>query len=262
MGQTGGCAGCRAGVAGSGSRRVVAMRGLALVKIRSGIGFADAALMTGEHSKQHRGEALRSEPPSDAQFRGTSRPELGPFSSATHPSEYARERRQEPTSPQPPRRRVRSPFSFPSREYRLTRQLLSTDVGQIKSNETYRVNTQDVSFGERLKLARTRKGLSGAALGALINPEDPVTRQNVSHWETDRHTPSLAQFAKLCDILGVSADWLLCGEPSVRVESLPWTLLGQKQVKPPPREGPKTDSGPRRAISKRAFNERVPPKKK
>lgn len=242
------------------------MRAWPLLKNGLGICLADTSvrrpLVSEGHPKTHQGAALRSERPSDAQFPGTSQRELGPSSSATPPSEYGPASPLEPSSRPPPRRRVRSPISYPWREYRLTRQEVSTPARQIKSNEAYGVNTATVSFGERLRLARTRKGLSGAALGALINPDDPVTRQNVSHWETDRHTPSLAQFAQLCAILEVSADWLLLGEPSVRVGTLPWTLMGHKHVPPPPREGPKPDAGPRRAISKRAFNERVPPPKK
>jgi ribosome-binding protein aMBF1 (putative translation factor) len=237
--------------------------------VKSGLGtrFADThsvrrPLVTGEHPTKHQGAALRSERPSDVQSRDTTQQEPGPSSSARHPFGYDRETWQEPPSRPPPRRRVRSPISFPSREYRLTRHALSTDGGQIKSNEADGVNTAGVSFGQRLRLARTRKGLSGAALGALINPEDPITRQNVSHWETDRHTPSLTQFAQLCELLDVSADWLLLGEPAVRVGSLPWTLMGSRHVPPPPRERPKPDPGPRRAISRQAFNKRVPPPKK
>lgn len=90
-----------------------------------------------------------------------------------------------------------------------------------------------------------------------------VTRQNISHWETDRHPPNLAQFEKLCELLGVSADWLLLGIPSLRVDALPWakaeeSAVATKVPAPPPTKGV-TPKGPRRQINRDAFDKRVPP---
>lgn len=67
-------------------------------------------------------------------------------------------------------------------------------------------------FGQRLKAARTDRGLSGAALGAgLADDGSDVTRQSVSDWEAERHYPKANQLREICTRLGVTADHLLFG---------------------------------------------------
>jgi transcriptional regulator with XRE-family HTH domain len=68
-------------------------------------------------------------------------------------------------------------------------------------------------FGERLKLARTQAGISGAELGkgAGENGRD-ATRQSVSDWEHDRHYPKADQLRIICLKLNVTADHLIFGD--------------------------------------------------
>jgi transcriptional regulator with XRE-family HTH domain len=68
-------------------------------------------------------------------------------------------------------------------------------------------------FGERLKAARTARGISGAELGkgAGENGRD-ATRQSVSDWEHDRHYPKADQLRIICLKLNVSADHLIFGD--------------------------------------------------
>lgn len=74
------------------------------------------------------------------------------------------------------------------------------------------VDTKKLGFGLRLKEARDRKGLSGAALGRGMGyPDGDVTRQTISDWESERHFPNAAQVIRLCRTLGISADYLLLG---------------------------------------------------
>jgi transcriptional regulator with XRE-family HTH domain len=66
-----------------------------------------------------------------------------------------------------------------------------------------------VGFNERLIAARKAKGYSQEALGKLMGE---MSKQGISHWETGRYEPNIAQLTKLCEVLGCSADWLLLGQ--------------------------------------------------
>lgn len=74
-------------------------------------------------------------------------------------------------------------------------------------------NRQTFGFGDRLKQARTEKGISGAELGrgAGENGRD-ATRQSVSDWEHERHYPKADQLRIICLKLNVSADHLIFGD--------------------------------------------------
>jgi Predicted transcription factor, homolog of eukaryotic MBF1 len=60
-------------------------------------------------------------------------------------------------------------------------------------------------FGERLRIARKRKGYKQKELASKIN----VSSQNYNHYERSRYEPSLETLSLICQILEVSADWLL-----------------------------------------------------
>lgn len=60
-------------------------------------------------------------------------------------------------------------------------------------------------FGERLRKARTAKGLTQTTLGEKL----AIKKANVSQWENGHHMPDLEQLAALCDATGMSADWML-----------------------------------------------------
>ncbi len=68
-------------------------------------------------------------------------------------------------------------------------------------------------FGNRLALARTKKGLTQAELTARINSlalrKKDISTLTVSAWETGRKSPTLSILVVLCDILCVTPDYLL-----------------------------------------------------
>ena len=65
-------------------------------------------------------------------------------------------------------------------------------------------------FGQRLRLARKRAGLSMQALSQRMSP--PVTAQAISKYEADRMMPSSAVLVGLGKALGVSLDFLMGGQ--------------------------------------------------
>lgn len=66
-------------------------------------------------------------------------------------------------------------------------------------------------IGQRIKEARTLKGLSQEALGDLIG----VSKATISWYENNKRTPTLENFEKLIDVLNLNADYLLGKEISV-----------------------------------------------
>lgn len=62
-----------------------------------------------------------------------------------------------------------------------------------------------MKFHEKLILLRKQRGYSQEDLAEKIG----VSRQAVSRWETGDTTPEMALLVKLCDVFGVSADYLL-----------------------------------------------------
>ena len=67
------------------------------------------------------------------------------------------------------------------------------------------VITMPESFPERLKKIRKRKGLTQTQLAKNIG----ISYQQISFYETGRHTPTMAALEWLCQALGVSATELL-----------------------------------------------------
>lgn len=61
------------------------------------------------------------------------------------------------------------------------------------------------AYGARVAIARSRKGFTQADLAFRI--EWPASQ--VSHHETGKRSPSAANLLALCNVLDVSADWLL-----------------------------------------------------
>jgi transcriptional regulator with XRE-family HTH domain len=66
----------------------------------------------------------------------------------------------------------------------------------------------ELHFGDRLKQARERAGLSQAALAKAVG----VSRRQVLNWEAGDKDPRAGALAKLADALATSVDWLLTGE--------------------------------------------------
>ncbi len=65
-------------------------------------------------------------------------------------------------------------------------------------------------FGERLRLARKRAGLSLQALSELVSP--PVSAQAISKYESGKMMPSSAVLVGLGKALGVSLDFLMSAQ--------------------------------------------------
>lgn len=61
-------------------------------------------------------------------------------------------------------------------------------------------------IAEWVKQARTEAGMSGAALGAKLalelGTERGHTKANISHWETQKHSPSLQQLMAIAKVTG------------------------------------------------------------
>ena len=62
-----------------------------------------------------------------------------------------------------------------------------------------------MTLGNKIQKLRKENGLSQEALAEKI----AVTRQTISKWELDQSEPDLSFIAQLCDIFGVSADYLI-----------------------------------------------------
>ena len=74
-------------------------------------------------------------------------------------------------------------------------------------------------FGQRLRLARKRAGLSMQALAERVTPA--VSAQAISKYEADKMMPSSAVLVGLSKALGVSLDFLLGGQVEA-LEALEW----------------------------------------
>ena len=69
---------------------------------------------------------------------------------------------------------------------------------------------QPTHLGVRIRHFRKAKGLTQAQLAEALF----VTPQNISKWENGQSAPDVEKLCALCEVLGVSADRLLGGEPS------------------------------------------------
>ena len=67
-----------------------------------------------------------------------------------------------------------------------------------------------MSFPERLKAARLALGLTQEQLGFELD----VTKSTVSAWENGRDAPGFRLLPALKQVLGVSLDYLICGDES------------------------------------------------
>ena len=86
-----------------------------------------------------------------------------------------------------------------------------------------------MSFGQNLQfLRKMRDGMTQEELSESIG----VTRQTISKWELDTSTPDLDYLCKLCDLFGVTADYLIRPEKET-VETAPPPPT--EQAPPPPR---------------------------
>ena len=62
-----------------------------------------------------------------------------------------------------------------------------------------------MTIGQKLTALRKARGMTQEELSEAIG----VTRQTISKWELDTSTPDLDYLCKLCDLFGVTADYLI-----------------------------------------------------
>jgi len=71
------------------------------------------------------------------------------------------------------------------------------------------------AMGDRIREARTKKGLSQKALAMQLG----VSAGAVGQWEIGQTSPTLDMFELLCGVLEVTRDWLMTGEESPERET-------------------------------------------
>ena len=105
-----------------------------------------------------------------------------------------------------------------------------------------------MTLGQKITNLRKARGMTQEELSEAIG----VTRQTISKWELDTSTPDLDYLCKLCDLFGVTADYLIRPEkeaveavetapppPTEQAPSLPRT----ESTSPPAASSVKTLSG-------------------
>lgn len=85
-----------------------------------------------------------------------------------------------------------------------------------------------LSYGERIKRARTQKGFSQQKLAEMMN----VARSTISMWENETNIPDAVMLTRLAEILEVSADYLLglVDNPIARLRGEVRLKSGKEQV--------------------------------
>lgn len=72
-----------------------------------------------------------------------------------------------------------------------------------------------MTIGEKLLNLRKQKNLSQEEVANRLN----VSRQTISKWETDQSTPDLDKIGPLCELFEISADELIIGESTIKLET-------------------------------------------
>lgn len=84
-----------------------------------------------------------------------------------------------------------------------------------------------------IKQARKEAGLSGADLGAKLalelRVERGITRANVSHWETQKHSPSLPQLLAIAKITGKSLPDSIIAAMRTGIDAPPVSVVQQEE---------------------------------
>lgn len=69
------------------------------------------------------------------------------------------------------------------------------------------LDAESETLGQRVRSARERKGMTQEQLAELVL--ESGRKATVSQWENDNAAPRAAELKRLCEVLGVSSDWLL-----------------------------------------------------
>ena len=91
-----------------------------------------------------------------------------------------------------------------------------------------------MTLGQKLTNLRKARGMTQEELSEAIG----VTRQTISKWELDTSTPDLDYLCKLCDLFGVTADYLIRPEKETVETAETAPSPPTEQAPPPPRTEP------------------------
>ena len=95
-----------------------------------------------------------------------------------------------------------------------------------------------MTLGQKLTNLRKAHGMTQEELSEAIG----VTRQTISKWELDTSTPDLDYLCKLCDLFGVTADYLIRPERETVETAETAPSPPTEQAPPPPRTEPTSPS--------------------
>ena len=89
-----------------------------------------------------------------------------------------------------------------------------------------------MTIGQKLTALRKAQGMTQEELSEAIG----VTRQTISKWELDTSTPDLDYLCKLCDLFGVTADYLIRPERESieRTDTVEAEKTSEPPLMPPP----------------------------
>ena len=74
-----------------------------------------------------------------------------------------------------------------------------------RSRKKVKKEDADMDLGANIKKARKQAGLTQAELAKRME----IQQRDISRWESNDRSPSVASFGKLCKAMGASADELL-----------------------------------------------------
>jgi len=83
------------------------------------------------------------------------------------------------------------------------------------------------SIGERLRIARTKRGLTQEALASLV--QSPLTQGAIAHIESGR-SESSRHIVWIAAALRVRAEWLVTGQGEMFEDEWPWPKISKSAV--------------------------------
>lgn len=84
-----------------------------------------------------------------------------------------------------------------------------------------------MSIGERLRIARTKRGLTQEALAALV--QAPLTQGAIAHIESGR-SESSRHIVWIAAALRVRAEWLVTGQGEMFEDEWPWPEISRDSI--------------------------------
>lgn len=83
------------------------------------------------------------------------------------------------------------------------------------------------SIGERLRIARTKRGLTQEGLASLV--QSPLTQGAIAHIEGGR-SESSRHIVWIAAALRVRAEWLVTGQGEMFEDEWPWPTIPREEV--------------------------------